>query len=48
MRAGQAITELANIDEIRVNFAAPEGYRTADPWRERRCPPRTQLTRVKS
>ena len=26
LRAGQAITELANIDEIRVNFSAPERY----------------------
>ncbi len=26
LRAGQAITELANIDEMRVNFSAPERY----------------------
>ncbi len=26
LRAGQAITELANIDEIRVNFSAPERF----------------------
>ncbi len=26
LRSGQAITELANIDEIRVNFSAPERY----------------------
>lgn len=26
LRAGQAITELANIDEIRINFSAPERF----------------------